>query len=71
MMLPMYNLASIRNRLVGGLSRLLDSDEKGQGMVEYAFIIVLIALIVIVVVIVIGNQTKNMWSDITVQFQGP
>jgi Flp pilus assembly pilin Flp len=67
-MLAMYNLAELRKRLLGGLSRLLDSDEAGQGMVEYAFIIVLIALIVIVVVILIGNQTKNMWSDITVQF---
>jgi Flp pilus assembly pilin Flp len=67
-MLDMYNLAELRKRLLGGLSRLLDSDEAGQGMVEYAFIIVLIALIVIVVIILIGNQTKNMWSDITVQF---
>jgi Flp pilus assembly pilin Flp len=67
-MLAMYNLAELRKRLLGGLSKLLDSDEAGQGMVEYAFIIVLIALIVIVVVILIGNQTKNMWSDITVQF---
>ena len=68
MMLAMYSLTAIRNRLVDGLSRLLDSDEEGQGMVEYAFIVVLIALIVIVVVILLGNQTKNMWSDITVQF---
>lgn len=64
-MQPMYNLASIRNRIVGGLSRLLDSDEAGQGMVEYAFIVVLIAMIVIVVIVIIGNQTKNMWSNIS------
>jgi Flp pilus assembly pilin Flp len=67
-MQAMYNLAELKNRLIGGLSRRLDSDEKGQGMVEYAFIVVLIALIVIVVIVVIGNQTRNMWSDITVQF---
>ncbi|HEY8741383.1 MAG TPA: hypothetical protein VIN56_12420 [Candidatus Dormibacteraeota bacterium] len=65
----MYNLAPIRNRLLGGLSSKLDSDEAGQGMVEYAFILVLIALIVIVVVVLVGNQTRNMWSDISVQFQ--
>lgn len=65
MMLAMYNLASIRDRIAGGLSRLLDSGEEGQGMVEYAFIVVLIALIVIVVIIIIGNQTKNMWSNIS------
>ena len=67
-MLAMYSLTALRERLAGGLSRMLDSDEAGQGMVEYAFIVVLIALIAIVVVILIGNQTKNMWSDITVQF---
>ena len=66
MMLAMYSLTALRNRLVGGLSRFLDSDQEGQGMVEYAFIIVLIALICIVVVVLIGNQTRNMWSDISV-----
>ena len=69
MMLAMYNVTSIRNRLAGGLSRLLDSGEEGQGMVEYAFIVVLIALIVIVFVVIIGNQTKNMWSDVTLGFR--
>ena len=68
-MLAMHNLAALQKRLFGGLSRRLDSDEAGQGMVEYALIIVLIGLIAIVVVILIGNQTKNMWSDISVQFQ--
>lgn len=34
-------------------------------MVEYAFILVLIALVVIVVLAVVGNQTKNMWSNIS------
>ncbi|MGI8610405.1 MAG: Flp family type IVb pilin [Candidatus Dormibacteria bacterium] len=64
----MYTLTSIRDQIVGGLSRLLDSDEAGQGMVEYAFIIVLIALIVIVVIVIIGNQTRNMWSNISAGF---
>lgn len=34
-------------------------------MVEYAFILVLIALVVIVVLAVVGNQTTNMWSNIS------
>lgn len=67
MMRTMHRLASFRARLRSGLSN-LDSEESGQGMVEYAFILVLIALIVIVIVIVIGNQTRNMWSDISAQF---
>ena len=33
-------------------------------MVEYAFILVLIALVVIVTLIIVGNQTKNLWTNI-------
>jgi Flp pilus assembly pilin Flp len=43
----------------------LGADESGQGMVEYAFIIVMVALVVILTVLIIGNQTKNMWQDIS------
>ncbi|MDP9325479.1 MAG: Flp family type IVb pilin [Candidatus Dormibacteraeota bacterium] len=40
-------------------------EEEGQGMVEYALILVLIAVVVIVVLIILGNQVKNVFSDIT------
>ena len=33
-------------------------------MVEYAFILVLIALVVIVTLIIVGNQTKNLWTNV-------
>lgn len=47
------------------LRRLLDRDsEDGQGMVEYALILVLIAVVVIVVLIVLGGQVQNVFSDI-------
>ncbi len=39
--------------------------ESGQGMVEYAFILVLIALVVVVMLITTGGQVQNMFSDIT------
>jgi len=68
-MQAMYTLASIRNRILGVLSKVLDSDEAGQGMVEYAFIVVLIAMIIIVIIVIIGNQTKNMWSNISAGFK--
>jgi Flp pilus assembly pilin Flp len=42
--------------------------ESGQGMVEYAFIVVMIALVVILTVVIIGNQTRNMWQDINNSF---
>jgi pilus assembly protein Flp/PilA len=44
-----------------GLSQL----ESGQGMVEYAFILILIALVVIVMLVTTGGQVKDMFSDIT------
>ena len=39
--------------------------ERGQGMVEYAFILVLIALVVVVMLITTGGQVMNLFSDIT------
>ncbi|MDQ6691347.1 MAG: Flp family type IVb pilin [Candidatus Dormibacteraeota bacterium] len=39
--------------------------QRGQGMVEYAFILVLIALVVIVMLITTGGQIKHLFSDIT------
>jgi len=48
-------------RIRGGRRR----AEAGQGMVEYAFILVLISLVVIVMLIATGGQIRNMYSDIT------
>jgi pilus assembly protein Flp/PilA len=42
-----------------------DDDEEGQGMVEYALILVLIAIVVIVILILLGNQVKNVFSNIS------
>jgi Flp pilus assembly pilin Flp len=39
--------------------------QAGQGLVEYAFILVLIALVVIVMLFSTGRQLLNMYSDIT------
>ncbi|HEV3231333.1 MAG TPA: Flp family type IVb pilin [Candidatus Dormibacteraeota bacterium] len=57
-------MASFPGRCCLRLSE-LGADESGQGMVEYAFIIVMVALVVILTVLIIGNQTKNMWQDIS------
>ncbi|MGD1034372.1 MAG: Flp family type IVb pilin [Candidatus Dormibacteria bacterium] len=40
-------------------------DEKGQGMVEYALILVLIAIVVIVILTVVGHQVNNVFSNIS------
>jgi pilus assembly protein Flp/PilA len=39
--------------------------DEGQGMVEYALILVLIALVVIVVLIILGNQIQNVFCNIS------
>ena len=46
------------------VERLIRS-ERGQGMVEYALILVLIAVVVIAVLIVLGNQVQNVFCNIS------
>ncbi len=41
------------------------SDERGQGMVEYALILVLIAIVVIVILTTVGHQVNNVFSNIS------
>jgi pilus assembly protein Flp/PilA len=38
--------------------------QSGQGMVEYALILVLVAMIVIIALIATGSQVHNLYSDI-------
>ncbi|MFN2451594.1 MAG: Flp family type IVb pilin [Candidatus Dormibacteria bacterium] len=42
-----------------------ESDEEGQGMVEYALILVLIAVVVIVILTVVGKQVNNVFSNVS------
>jgi len=44
---------------------LFSPKEKGQGMVEYALIIVLIAIVVIIVLTVLGTQISTVFSTIS------
>ena len=39
--------------------------EKGQGMVEYALILVLIAIVVIVILSTVGKRVNNVFSNIS------
>ena len=39
--------------------------QRGQGMVEYALILVLIAVVVIAILIVLGNQVANVFCNIS------
>lgn len=42
-----------------------DESEEGQGMVEYALILVLIAVVVIVILGIVGKQVTNVFSNIS------
>jgi len=39
--------------------------EKGQGLVEYALILVLVAVVVIAILVLLGPQIANMFSKVT------
>ncbi|MEN6571974.1 MAG: Flp family type IVb pilin [Anaerolineaceae bacterium] len=43
---------------------LFAAKEKGQGLVEYALILVLIAIVVIVILTLLGGQITNVFSKI-------
>jgi pilus assembly protein Flp/PilA len=41
------------------------ADEEGQGMVEYALILVLISIVVIVILTTLGHSVNNVFSNIS------
>jgi pilus assembly protein Flp/PilA len=43
----------------------LRNDEEGQGMVEYALILVLISIVVIVILSTLGKTVNNVFSNIS------
>jgi pilus assembly protein Flp/PilA len=43
---------------------LFDRKERGQGMVEYALIILLIAIVVVAALTIFGTQLYNTYSNI-------
>ena len=46
------------------------TEEEGQGLVEYALILVLIAIVVIAVLTLLGGQIQNVFNTITTELQG-
>jgi pilus assembly protein Flp/PilA len=45
--------------------------EKGQGLVEYALILVLIAVVVIAILVLLGPQIGNVFSTINDRLANP
>ncbi len=42
----------------------MSQAQRGQGMVEYALILVLVSVVVIVVLLTMGNQIANVFSNV-------
>lgn len=40
-------------------------EEEGQGLVEYALILVLVAIVVIAILAIVGPQIGNIFSKVT------
>jgi len=40
-------------------------DEEGQGLVEYALILVLVSIVCIVILTTVGSQANNVFSKIS------
>ena len=52
------------------LQLVLRGRERGQGMVEYALILVLVSIVVIVVLLTMGRQINNVFSNVVVALSG-
>lgn len=44
--------------------KFLASRKSGQGMVEYALILVLVSIVVIIILLTMGRQIKNVFSNV-------
>ena len=44
--------------------KVLSDRQSGQGMVEYALILVLVSIVVIVILLTMGNQLQNVFSNV-------
>jgi pilus assembly protein Flp/PilA len=46
------------------IAMLCSIQERGQGLVEYAFLLILIAMLVIAVLLILGPVIGNVFSDL-------
>ena len=53
------------------LSKVLPRSEKGQGLVEYALIIVLVSIVVIVALGLLGDQVTAVFTTISNKLANP
>jgi pilus assembly protein Flp/PilA len=61
---PYRTLANLYLRTTEFVARQVERQE-GQGMVEYALILVLIAIVVVVILSTVGKRVNNVFSNIS------
>lgn len=44
---------------------LFQTEESGQGLVEYAFILLLVAIVAVAILAILGPQIGNVFSQVT------
>jgi pilus assembly protein Flp/PilA len=54
----------VSERIRGVLCQ-VNAQEEGQGMVEYALILVLISIVVIVILTTLGHTVNNVFSNVS------
>jgi pilus assembly protein Flp/PilA len=62
-----YGLQTLAKSEKGGelpMWRRFIGRQSGQGMVEYALILVLVSIVVIVILLTMGNQIANVFSNV-------
>jgi len=60
----LYVFGLLARNLVKTKRRRAAGTQGGQGMVEYALILVLVSIVVIVVLLTMGNQIANVFSNV-------
>ena len=50
--------------MINALIQLINRDEEGQGLAEYALILALIAIVAIIALIFLGNQVSGILSNV-------
>lgn len=48
-----------------------DREEEGQGLVEYALIIVLVSIVAVAALGLLGDEVVNVFESITTELQNP
>lgn len=46
----------------------LKEGQEGQGLMEYALVLVLVAVVIVAILTILGPQVGNMYSRVTVAF---